>query len=159
MLHVNHQTTKKGAVTLTVYREWDYNSMRVTEYKRSGECKACGACCRAHVSFSHTTPPRAGDPYKGGSTTYGKGVWQEVDMGRWSYFYEITVDSEEKVCGCLSDKNLCNYHEDPDRSMICRVWPIGPTCIAQFPLCGWSFECIGQWEFAQNRHSPCPSPS
>jgi hypothetical protein len=134
---------------LAVYREWDYDRMVVTAYRRSGKCKKCGACCRAHVSFGYMMPPRAGDPRKGGNTTDAVGVWQELDAGRWRYFYRITVNLEENVCGGLQEDGCCADHEDPDRSMLCQIWPLTPADISKFPNCGWSFEEVGRWPLTE----------
>lgn len=130
---------------MTTYFEWDYDQRRVTEYKRSGKCNQCGACCRAFITFTHVMPPRAGDSKKGGPTTDGRGVWQEVNEGRWRYFYAITIEDGELHCQCLTEDNRCKAHDDPERSKICQVWPITPSNIAPFPECGWSFEVVNHW--------------
>ncbi len=128
------------------YREWDYDRGVVTEYERSGECVQCGACCRAHIQFGAMKPYRSRNAKNGGPWTDERDVWQELDLGRWNYFFRIhTIEPDKaEVCGSLQEDGLCKWHDDPDRPLICREWPITPSNIALFPECGWSFRELSQ---------------
>ena len=134
------------------FYEWNYSAGEVTEYRRVGECAQCGECCRALVRYSFIKPPRRKNPRNGGPATSGEDIWQEVNHGRWSYFFGITeIELGADSCGGLTGGDLCEEHATKDH--ICADWPFSPRCIGLFPSCGYSFEEISQW-----RSKDCERP-
>jgi Fe-S-cluster containining protein len=129
------------------FYEWNYDSDIVTEYHRSGECKQCGKCCQAQITFN-VVKPRRNIGRKGGATTNELGVWSEVNLGRWSYFWKITdVDFDYDGCECQNEKGLCDYHDEKEN--ICALWPMSPKCLEHFPDCGYAFEKTGEWKISE----------
>lgn len=120
------------------YLEWDYAADTVTEYERHGECTKCGACCEARIEFTIHRPYKR-DTRSGGRETNSRGIWQEVNTGRWRYFFrmERADPNHDTRCSELTDDNLCAMHED--KCFLCREWPFSPRCTAPFPECGYGF--------------------
>ncbi len=134
--------------------EWDYDHNVATEYKRSGKCLQCGKCCRTHISFQLAGKARCGDWHNGSSATIGKGVWNELNLGRWSYFFgDVTLKDtleDAKACSWLSRKdNSCRCYED--RTRICSGWPFSLRNIEKLVGCGYGFEVVGEWEIEEDR--------
>ena len=131
---------------MTRYYEWDYNSMEVTEFKRKGKCLQCGQCCRARITFTFTKPARSGRACDGGGETNGEGIWQEVNRGRWRYFWKLgKIEPGTITCEALTEEGLCEAHNE--KSHLCAWWPMSPRCIADFAGCGYSFEEVNHWKF------------
>lgn len=132
------------------YFEWDYVADTVVEYTRHGNCKGCGLCCEARITFTAIRPYKRS--LKGGGRASGSdGIWQEVNTGRWRYFVKIlSIDiGHNKACGELQDDRMCAMHDD--KSFLCREWPFSPRCIAPFPGCGYSFTEVQQGRISELR--------
>jgi Fe-S-cluster containining protein len=125
------------------YFEWDYVANRVIEWVRVGDCCQCGACCRVGIGFTFHEPYKA--QKAGGHETDGKGIWQEVRVGRWRHFFRIEYMAL-KGRGCPSlERGLCT--EYGTRPWICREWPFSPRCIEAIPECTYGFREVGRWSF------------
>ena len=119
------------------YFEWDYVVNRVMEWARVGHCCQCGACCRADIGFEFESTRVYRAKKAGGYHTAGKGVWQEICVGRWRHFFRIDwVAVDGRGCGSL-EKGLCTEYEH--RPWICREWPFSPRCIEALPECTYGF--------------------
>ena len=122
------------------YLEWDCVADTVIEYERHGECKQCGACCRAHIQWEQSN--RFATLSKAGGRDMGamSGIWQEVYCGRWRHFFQmLRIRPEQHTCHMLTDEGLCEGHDDVDRQWICKEWPFSPRQVMAFPGCGYSF--------------------
>lgn len=127
------------------YFEWDYELNLVKEYKRKGKCKKCGSCCRAKIVFQSIGHSYRGDKRNGSKVTNGIGLWQEVNKGKWRYFYKIiSIHPNQKTCQDLNNDNNCQVYEN--KANICKDWPFSPICINQFPNCGYYFNEINEWK-------------
>ena len=120
------------------YFEWDHVADTVIEWRREGSCKRCGACCRSGIEFIVHHPYKR-DSRSGGRSDDGKGIWQEVNIGRWRYLFSVQkIDPNHSTqCGELTDDKLCAMHAD--KCFLCWEWPFSPRCVAPFPECGYSF--------------------
>jgi len=134
------------------YYEWDYDTKTVTEYARRGQCNKCGECCRWAVHYIGVKPYRARSLRNGSSGTTGEGVWQEIDCGRWSYYFSIAnVEPGGECWNFDAAANLCKVHADAGRGKICTLWPFSPRCLEHFPQCGYSFEILGTWPLEETQ--------
>jgi len=130
------------------YYEWDYDAQIVTEYARHGQCNKCGECCHWTVHFGAIKPYRARSLRNGSGSTTGRGIWQEINLGRWSYFFCLGNMEPGGECPSFDEEtNLCNAHEGTERGKICELWPFSPRCLEHFPQCGYSFSIVEQGPF------------
>jgi len=132
------------------YFEWDYVADTVIEWERHGSCKQCGACCRSGIEFIVHRPYKR-DCRSGGREARESGIWQEVHMGRWRYFFSVTrIDpAHDGQCCELTEDNLCAMHTD--KCFLCREWPFSPRCVAPFPECGYSFTEVQRGRISELR--------
>jgi len=125
------------------FLEWNYDTGIVTEYKRLGNCNHCSACCHRIIACVFIKPGRSRNPRNGSASTDGVGVWNELNLGRWSYYFgNIKAKGDYNGCQALVD-NMCSNHNNKDK--ICSGWPFSPSNTEEFPNCGYSFEKIGEW--------------
>lgn len=128
------------------YRKWDYDTNRVTEYVREGECNGCGACCKALIQFTVAGRVKDKDGRNLGNTTNGVGVWSEVQNGKKRRFFRINLmdlKPEAVTCSALSPENKCTVHQT--KLPICEVWPVLPEQVTPFSECSYKFIEIGSW--------------
>lgn len=125
------------------YYEWDYENGIVTEFKREGFCRLCGACCRASTGIIASEAYRD-EPLNGGHTTNDQGIWQELS-GRWRRFYQLDyIRPDAKPCPALTKDGRCRDYSN--RNRLCQVWPLSPRHIAPFPSCGYFFKELNHWQ-------------
>ncbi len=130
----------------TRYFDWNLDNGLVIEYARGGECKKCGICCGSKIAVT-VSDPYGGKPGNGGKTTDGKGLWHEINRGRWRWFFklkEINRDCKTQ-CGSLTDEGLCGKYRNV-RSRLCKEWPFSPHCLEKFPSCGYEFAELNRWK-------------
>lgn len=119
------------------YYKWDEEEQICIGYIRHGECKQCGACCRAHIAC--LTP---------NELTLWKGIWCEVALGNERIFFKTTeIVLESDHCKGLDKDNLCEDHGE--NKAFCAEWPFNPTDLEHFPDCGYSFEEDGKWTYEE----------
>lgn len=135
---------------MTRYIEWDYERGIATEYERHGECNGCGDCCRSEVAFDFQKlaadePNGAGRERGGGASTDGQGVWQEVDDGNQRTFRRLRgIWFCDQPCSQLGPGDHCVIHQSKPK--FCALWPVSPRDTISFPMCGYSFCKLREWE-------------
>lgn len=134
---------------------WIVEGGQLVQYKRTGQCDQCGACCCAHtirydVSASVRTAAalpggNGGDGadwsgWEGWSTLYGQGVW--------FWFRVSDVEDEPHQCPSYDvEMKQCTIWQDMEAfPLICRYWPVNPKDIVKFSNCGFSFERVAEEE-------------
>jgi Fe-S-cluster containining protein len=123
------------------FLRWDYNTKEVTRFRRMGQCKSCGACCRKRIHFRVSSDN--GKEYRdGGETTDDTGVWYEVESATPRRFFGHFKITEGDTCIAL-ETNPCFCDSYEDRHNLCRDWPLGPKLA--LPNCGYSFEEVERW--------------
>lgn len=129
------------------YYKWDEEEQICTGYIRHGECKQCGACCRAHIVYRVAGEVAMQDRKNGGSRTTGIGIWSEISSGDERTFFETIKVGEGKGCSRLGKNNVCKEYKE--RRVICTEWPFNPSDLEHFPNCGYSFEEDGKWTYEE----------
>lgn len=117
---------------------------KLVPYRRLGECKRCGACCRKTISFTwdickpgeyeEDTTPEDWHNWENFSVIHARGI-------HW-YILVTKVEDQDKPCTAL-EGNLCSIHEDQFRiPPLCPLWPVHPKDLLEG--CGYYFEkCEG----------------
>lgn len=130
------------------YYKWDEEKQVCTGYIRRGECKQCGACCRAHIVYRVAGEVAMQDRRNGGDCKInGIGIWSEVSTEDERTFFETREISEGKGCVQLEEKNICKEYKE--RRVVCAEWPFNPADLEHFPDCGYSFEENGEWTYEE----------
>lgn len=137
------------------YIEWDFESNKAAEYKRTGECNGCGQCCVALIRYRVARfKGRKTDNWgRLGCGANNKGTWYEVRDGkrrRAMQHIEIAMRPREEACPSLNADNKCGVHSEHDWKRdihtLCDVWPINPEQVKAFSECSFSFEKIAEWD-------------
>lgn len=137
---------------MILFYEWDYDTGKVIQYQRNGECNECGQCCIALIGMKTAFDRSKGESggRNGGTGTTEKGIWSEVEIDNASRYYQITeIDTEntESRCPALSQENKCTEHFD--RANLCKDWPMSPRQAEPFSDCSYSFEEIERWNISE----------
>lgn len=139
----------------THYREWNYDTGKITEYARSGECNGCGDCCIALIRyrFARLKGRKGGNWGHMGIGTSHKGIWYEIKEGKRSRTMqplETAMRPRKEACSMLQENNQCAVHDQKDWkrdiATLCDVWPINPEQIKPFDKCSYVFTVIGEWD-------------
>lgn len=102
----------------------------------------CGNCCKGKLvkySWDVRTAGLNGDSeppdedwsdYEGFSIFWAQGMW---------WYFKLGSLGVSKCCAALKD-NLCSiWMDETEFHPICRYWPFHPTCLNEFPDCGFGF--------------------
>ena len=115
---------------------------KLVSYRRLGECKQCGNCCRKKITFLWGIQKPGSEKGEG---TWDKWEGASVIYARGIYWYILVTDVEDPEPGderhpCRSLKgNLCSIHGDQFKiPPLCPLWPIHPKDLLEG--CGYSFE-------------------
>lgn len=121
---------------------WIVEQGQLVLYKRNGECKGCGACCREYfISFETGHCSKEEVVAKGEDFLSWEG-WSYIEDGdfcRWMKATVLGIRHREKQCISL-DGNRCKLWRDDAWPFVCRYWPIHPQNLERFPDCGFAFE-------------------
>jgi hypothetical protein len=117
---------------------------KLVPYRRLGECKKCGACCRKKITFQWAIL-KAGKEGKGSEDDWHNWENFSVIYARGIYWYILVdsiedpkLDDERNPC-CSLEGNLCSIHDDQFQiPPLCPLWPVHPKDLLQG--CGYSFE-------------------
>ena len=129
---------------MTRYFSWEFDSNRLVEYERRGECNMCGECCRALITLHHKS--RNHDGANDSPSTDRRGTWGEArpDDGPEPYFLRVaSVEKPEGYhCEQLTPNNICLMHDFKKRMH--REWPFHPDQVSPFPNCSYQFVQIAE---------------
>lgn len=142
------------------YLEWNFNTGKVTEWARQGECNGCGQCCMARIRYSISLRTRKPPKWQGGEGQYSaimgtrashEGIWLEVREGRSRRFISpVIVENRDHRCAALTDDLQCRMHAfkrfQRDSLALCDTWPIHPDQVSAFDQCSYTFVKIGEWD-------------
>ena len=145
--------------------EWRWDEDTVIEYRRSGECNGCAACCKVSIEWQVPKNPTSRPEYllglhgwnnRNGALVPARiGIDTEVVInGRHRYFANIMIGTEPEICMYLGKDNRCRIHEG--KALIASAWPMSPAHVAALPECSYTFEEIGRWkisELKKGRHT------
>lgn len=139
------------------YYEWNFDTGKVTEWAREGECNGCAQCCVAMIRYRKNIPDFSdGDLTKSGSLgdNMGRsGIWYEISEGDFRRFMQpiaIEPRNREHACHLLTDDNRCSVHALKaflsESLMLCDTWPIHPDQVTAFDQCSYTFVKVGEWD-------------
>lgn len=133
------------------YLKWNYDTGKLTEYFRTGECNGCGACCRALIRYdvADSYPSTTGSTV-GRTIGEEKGIWLECNDGDRRYFIrDREMVFGKQTCGSF-EGGKCLQHfmksAEDNYLMLCDIWPMGPSHVVPFPDCSYQFQRIAEWD-------------
>ncbi len=132
-----------------IFLEWNYNTQTLIKHRRSGECKRCGACCKARIAFR--VDSNAPEVRNGGQGTDERDMWFEVDEQNPRRLFGSFVVSDGTPCGSLAGDGSCSKYDE--RDSICKDWPFHQSLVDAFSGCGYSFEEIISYPFSELEQS------
>lgn len=131
---------------------WTVENGELVLYRRSGECKRCGACCRDKIivyemEVSVDSGNRDGEDNDDSDWSCREGQSMFLAQGIWWYFNIPEVKDDSQLCPKLTSDNECSEWNTESFRPICKYWPFHPRNIEKFPKCGFRFE---QYEDTSN---------
>lgn len=114
----------------------------LVRYRRTGECRRCGECCRRYIKFqfSVTMPAEQDESVAEDDWTRWEGFSIFLAFGAWWYAHVGEIGAEQ-LCPNLGSDNRCQIWDDrQERGPLCWHWPVHPDNLQPFPNCGYRFE-------------------
>lgn len=118
---------------------------KLVPYRRLGECKKCGNCCRKKITFcwailkagipGEDTTPDDWHNWENFSVIYARGIYWYILVTKVE---DPKPDDERNPCSSL-EGNLCTIHDDQFKiPPLCPLWPVNEKDL--LPGCGYYFE-------------------
>lgn len=132
-----------------IFNEYDYDNRIVKQYRRTGICNHCGACCTRTIYVGIENKYVLPKAY-----THNRWVKTEDERLPNMLMQFHTTDVEQKPCQLLININggkICSAH-NANKFDACTIFPMLPEHIQSLPECSYTFELIGEYSFEEIGH-------